>query len=325
MEKVIKIISSISKKVFGTGKPKPFTDRIADASKASAVVFEMLNGEKSCMIARYGATELMTIVNYLGVKNGHPNIISYLLGRELDWWWRERTKEQMQDWSGFFPPTTENLEKFCEMMLEDSEELDVLVSWLDDESRLEDILGSKTKIQGLFVEPFWAEKPWTRALARKRVLVVHPFSDLIEKQYRDNRPRLFHNTDILPEFELQTVKAIQSLGGETHGFKTWFDALEHMKHEIDNHDYDVCLLGCGAYGFPLAAHVKRTGHKAVHIGGALQLMFGIKGRRWENPEYGVKELGKTGCYPSLFNEYWVRPGDNELSTNAKEVENGCYW
>lgn len=32
-------------------------------------------------------------------------------------------------------------------------------------------------------------------------------------------------------------------------------------------DYDICLIGYSAYGFPLAAHAKRKGKKAVHLGG----------------------------------------------------------
>lgn len=33
------------------------------------------------------------------------------------------------------------------------------------------------------------------------------------------------------------------------------------------------------YGFPLAAHVKHKGKQAIHLGGTLQLLFGIKGNR----------------------------------------------
>lgn len=232
---------------------------------------------------------------------------------------------QMQNWSGFFPPTIENLERFCEMMLVDSKSIDVLISWLDDEPRLKDIIGGKPKIQGLFIDPFWTKRPWTKALQGKNVLVVHPFAELIKRQYKERRLDLFVNKDILPEFNLHTVQAVQSLGGESHGFTSWFEALNYMKGEIDSIDYDICLLGCGAYGFPLAAHVKRSGKKAVHVGGSLQLFFGIKGNRWENPKYGECELGKQGCYPSLFNDKWVKPGKTELSVNSKQVENGCYW
>ena len=73
----------------------------------------------------------------------------------------------------------------------------------------------------------------------------------------------------MPDFDLITIKAVQSLGGGEQ-FQSWFDALDWMKAEIDKHDYDICLIGCGAYGFPLAAHVKRLGKKAFHLGGALQ-------------------------------------------------------
>ena len=81
----------------------------------------------------------------------------------------------------------------------------------------------------------------------------------------------------------------------------------------EKHDFDICLLGCGAYGFPLAAHVKRLGKKAVHIGGALQLLFGIKGRRWDRE------------FSSIYNDAWVRPEENEKPRNANSVEGGCYW
>jgi hypothetical protein len=99
-----------------------------------------------------------------------------------------------------------------------------------------------------------------------------------------------------------------------------------MKSEINKADFDICLIGCGAYGFPLAAHVKRMGKKAFHIGGSLQLLFGIKGKRWEvnDPHY---ELGNDNIidYYSLPNEYWVRPLEEEKPANHSKVEDSCYW
>ena len=87
----------------------------------------------------------------------------------------------------------------------------------------------------------------------------------------------------------------------------------------------MALIGCGAYGFHLAAHVKRRGKKAVHLGGALQLLFGIKGKRWEDALYGAVTLGEKGRYPALFNEYWVYPDEHYKPANANQVEGGCYW
>ena len=120
---------------------------------------------------------------------------------------------------------------------------------------------------------------------------------------------------------MQTIKAIQTIGNQGDGrFETWFDALEFMKNEIDKMDYDVCLLGCGAYGMPLAAHVKRSGKKAVHLGGSFQLLFGIRGARWENSNYNA-----TYNYSKLMNEFWVKPSATETPSKAQQVEEGCYW
>ena len=133
---------------------------------------------------------------------------------------------------------------------------------------------------------------------------------------------------MLPDFqELILIKAIQSSGnGDGNNFNSWFDALDFMKAEIDKVDYDICLIGAGAYGLPLAAHVKRNGKKSIHLGGALQLLFGIKGKRWENNSYGVKEWGiPYGAYLRLINEYWVRPLEEEKPNNAETVEGACYW
>ena len=118
---------------------------------------------------------------------------------------------------------------------------------------------------------------------------------------------------------------MQSLGGEAQ-YKDWFEALNWMKKQIEIQNFDICLIGCGAYGFPLAAHVKRLGKKAFHIGGALQLLFGIKGTRWENPNYGVKEWNiPIGSYSNMMNEAWIKPGEEFKSKNANMVEGACYW
>lgn len=142
---------------------------------------------------------------------------------------------------------------------------------------------------------------------------MYPFAETIEKQYK-KRKLLFNGPNFLTEFNLITLKSVQSLGGESE-FDTWFDALEHMKTEMNRIEYDIALIGCGAYGFCLAAHAKRTGHKAFHLGGLTQLLFGIKGKRCEDSEY----------YNGLFNDHWCRPSISEKPASANEVEGGCYW
>ncbi len=302
-------------------------DVINNADNASNLIYKLLSVPEPCMIARYGSTELLNISNYRSVLSQHHNPIAYITNKSREWWWNEASCNQLQTHSGFFPNTKENIIRFSEMMCEDTKQLDLLGSWIENEKHMNDLFPNNlTKVRLHLLEPFWASSPWTKALKGKRVVVIHPFAELIEEQYKEQRTKLFSNPNILPEFQLRTVKAIQSLGGDSNGFADWFEALDWMKQEIDKEDYDIALIGCGAYGFPLAAHCKRQGKKAIHLGGALQLLFGIRGNRWEDPMYGVKEWGiPIGMYSSLPNAYWIKPGDEYKPKNAQQVENACYW
>lgn len=323
---VLKLLRKFYTKIFGCYQ-LPALTREEDPDKASEMIYNLLASGKPCMIARFGSTELMALVNYLGVNSKRHSILDYIRGKQSGWWWNRNIMNQMQQWSGFFPPTPKNMQKFGDMMMNDIKELDLLGCWVDNEAWFSDELKSVKRVHLRLLEPFWAQTPWTKYLEGKRVVVVHPFKEDILIQYNNHRLQLFSNPDVLPEFSsLRVIKAVQSLGGENNGFKDWFEALQWMKDEIDKEDYDVCLIGCGAYGFPLAAHVKRNGKQAIHLGGALQLLFGIKGKRWENPNYGVKEWGiPYGSYSALINEYWIRPGNIGKPQNAQQVEEGCYW
>lgn len=198
-------------------------------------------------------------------------------------------------------------------MINDSKEIDILGSWLSNEILFCGNLGPDKCVDLMLLEPFWSQKPWTRYLKGKKIVVVHPFKEDILSQYYNHRSQLFDNPMILPEFaSLRVVKAVQSLGGENNGFRDWFEALQWMKDEIDKENYDVCLIGCGAYGFPLAAHVKRQGKQAIHLGGVLQLFFGIKGKRWNDK-----------AQSHLYNKYWCSPISKPI--NYKNIEGGCYW
>jgi hypothetical protein len=257
------------------------------------------------------------MVNYLGVTqpDKYRTIKGFVTNQTPPWWWNESSLNQMQNWSGFFPPTVGKIEKFCELMINDLAQVDILGSWLKHESFFSSELMNSKKVMLEDLEPFFIDSPWTHALAGKKVLVVHPFVDTIQSQY--SKREVIFPGGLLPQFQLQVIPAVQSLGGNGGAFADWFAALDAMKQSIDAVDFDVCILGCGAYGFPLAAHIKRQGRKAIHLGGATQLLFGIKGRRWEN--YIVYP------YTNLFNEHWTRPSRIETPLVSQAVEGGCYW
>lgn len=318
----------IYNKTFGKHYYEP-NGVIKNADEANDLIYDLLSSGKPCMIARYGATELNSIVNYIGVKNAKYDVLGLIQGRPVQWWWNPGGVAQMKNWSGFFPPTFDNLSKFGEMSLEDSQLVDILGSWLQPEKIMEPYWSYGIRsVKLVFLEPWHSTRPWSRYLENKRVVVIHPFGDSIVDQY-SRRMKLFSNPCVLPMFKsLRVIKAVQSLGGGDGSFKNWFDALDWMKNEMDKEPYDVAIIGCGAYGFPLAAHAKRTGHQGIHLGGATQLLFGITGNRWIK-EYGMGDeyfsLLPPNAYKNLQNEYWIKPSLSETPKTAKNVEGGCYW
>jgi hypothetical protein len=113
------------------------------------------------------------------------------------------------------------------------------------------------------------------------------------------------------------LKAVQTIGDNNEfGFDTWFDALKYMYDEAMKRDFDVVIIGCGEYGMPLAAMLKKAGKKAIHLGGVTQCLFGIKGSRWVNSPIDKK---------IPMNDYWIYPDESETPSGAQNVEGGCYW
>jgi hypothetical protein len=165
------------------------------------------------------------------------------------------------------------------------------------------------------LEPYLHASPWSAALEGRRVLVVHPFADSIARQYATERPRLFADPRVLPQFELEVLTPPQTLAPMTEGHGSWLEALDKLTERVLQRSFDVALLGCGAYGLPLAAAIKRSGRQAIHLGGALQVLFGIRGRRWE----------RIPTIAALMNDHWIRPSEAETPVSAVRVDEGCYW
>ena len=252
------------------------------------------------MAARCGATEMRTVADYL--QNGGQNFAA-------------KTRQDIRNLSGVFPTDDATLTKFCRTYIDCAHTADLLALWnVGAERQVVRGCGPATRYTKLrALEPYYHPRPWSAALAGKRVLVVHPFKTTIERQYA-RREQLFPGTDILPLFaDLRIVQAVQGLAGADTGYASWFDALAAMQQEMDAAPYDVAIIGAGAYGLPLAAHARDTGHVAVQMSGALQLLFGIRGRRWDDHPIISK----------LYNDAWVRP--EETLAHKEKVEGGSYW
>jgi hypothetical protein len=331
--KIKDISVRVLKKGYRIFSNKKFHNPQSDTNRQSAndKIYNLLMSVEPCMIARFGTIELKCINNYLCIHaNDHKlnKIWNYIVDKTQTPWWFEEHFKSMKTNAGIFPATQETAERFSQLYLADTPSIDLLGSF----QYYEKFMPLRDDVQYVHLEtlyPFFVEKPWTRALKGKKVLVIHPFEETIQTQY-NKREQLFNHPDVLPEFELITLKAIQSAAGIAVPHKDWFEALKHMEDQIDSIDFDICILGCGAYGLPLAAYIKRKGKKAFHIGGGLQLLFGIKGKRWDDHNYGVEEFKAykglmTNSYASLYNEHWIKPLEIDTPKTSNKIEEACYW
>lgn len=280
--------------------------RLLTAGELNKYVYDKIVSGNPFMMSRFGATELFC-----------SSIFEFDINSK-----KKKAMDQLRLWSGFFPDDVSLGDRFNQCIIESCKEIDILGIW---GLRFEEYYiknYTSYDMQSAFLldlEPWrYPQKSWSSALAGKKVLIIHPFEHTIRKQY-ERRELLFPNTDILPEFELKTLKAVQTCAGQNDDrFNNWFNALEYSYQEAMKINFDIAILGCGAYGMPLAAKLKSVGKQAIHLGGATQIMFGIRGKRWD-------EQAEYEYVRRLFNDSWVYPDESEKPQNAKLVEGGCYW
>lgn len=288
-------------------KPVSYSDK-----EASDLIMKGLQDNNPFLCARLGCTELQSII--FADKASKP-VLKWLLN---PFW--NGVLDSVHNSSGVFNIGKEGLLKFSAIYKECMREIDLLGSWHPSENYFQNELKHCERITLWQMGPDIENDSWTRVLAGKRVLVVSPFADTIMKQY-SKRQELFPNPNVLPEFgDLITIKAVQSIAGNRpQGIDNWFEALSYMEDKMVSVDYDIALLGCGAYGLPLSVSAKRRGKKVVLLGGSLQLLFGIWGRRWAQPGIDFKNQ-------EIMNRpAWVRPSKEETPNNIEKVPGSGYW
>lgn len=276
-----------------------------------------LEKNEPLMISKFGTIELAVLVQhkfFLKKNYTKSDYFEFFKGNIPSLGWKNNIDGLCTN-AGFFPNDSNLLDKYYQINIESMKQIDILGSYCENEKFFKKELehSKKINIDGYYA-PFYYKNPWTKALEGKKVLVIHPFEKSIISQY-NKRHLIWEDKNLLPDFELKTLKAEQTMLGEQSKFDTWFDALDSMKEKMKSIDFDVALIGAGAYGMPLAAYAKELGKQSVHMAGWTQILFGIKGKRWE-------DMPKVSKY---MNEHWVSPLEEEIPKNYKKVEDGCYW
>ena len=162
------------------------------------------------------------------------------------------------------------------------------------------------------IEPYThKEDGWHYSLSDKKVLFVSPFSDTVKEQAKKYN-KIWNGASI---GEVLTVRSpySEALTGEPP--TRWASKLNKMIDEIRELDFDFATVGCGGLSLSVCRFIKSMGKPCVHLGGGNQLLFGIKGKRWDDHELLSK----------FYNEHWIRPLAHEIPKNNELVEGGCYW
>ena len=276
---------------------------ILKSGEGNDLIARLLESGEPAAIGKLGNVEAGALMSFIE-REGEPET------------WHKVTKAALYRNAGVFPASDEVVSRWCTEFLDSIKSLDLVALWYHCyESKIVKRFAVNAQFAELTaLEPFLHKNPWSRYLKNKRVLVISPFVDSIERQFR-YRDRIWQDEGCLPDFELDTIKAPLSDALVKSPFKDWFDALEHMRTEVSRKEFDAAIVGAGAYSIPLVAYIKRSGRFAIHIGGNTQLLFGIMGKRWDdNP-----------LYSKFYNEFWTRPSKEETPPNTSIVEDGCYW
>jgi hypothetical protein len=288
-------------------QPSDYHRSILPLDEGNALIRRALASDRPFMAGRSGTVELDCVTYYRKHRRtrrppDYPDSIAHYMFNN----------------AGFFPVTADSLDAFAKAYVDAVGALDAMAVWFNPgESDLARGVCPEAELIPLrSLEPYYHRDPWSAELAGRTVLVIHPFAESIAANYAHRRSVLFDDPNVLPAFDLHVLKAVQSIAGEQTPFASWFEALDRMKSEMDAIEFDACIVGAGAYGLPLAAHARARGKVAIHMGGATQVLFGIRGRRWDDHEIISK----------LYNEHWTRPKPSETPRNYRRVEDGgAYW
>jgi hypothetical protein len=271
------------------------------------------------MVSRFGESELRATLMAQSMNDWAVSQRLYWAATRLELpKWSARRFEFLSS-TGFFPTDRRpEIMRFKSLIEQSSSQANLLGSWVYGEN-LVARFPSGLKVASLgALEPFFAADPWTKALAGKVVLVIHPFVTSIRSQF-ERRHRIFGDTEFLPDFNLVVLAPPVTFPDQIHQLgesgASFFSELSKLEARVSAIEFDVAIIGAGAYGMPLAAFVKSIGKCAIHLGGATQLLFGIWGARWD-------------AYPAhraLKNRYWTRPLPDERPSGWESIERGAYW
>ncbi len=281
----------------------------------SATILDILETAKKrgegCLIGKFGTVECQV----LSQKSWLPETLEVLERNAgvfptddiplVDKWWSQ-TREAYQKADclalGWYEPTR-NLEKKI----------------------LKEIGAEPRAIPLRGLEPYYlpsAEDSWLQAFKGQLVCVVTSFAETARAQIAKgtgavwpDKPWLWDGIEFCFVQTGYPPVLAQGRAGWEGSPESWEQAIATVVQNVMESGARGVLIGCGGLGMIIGERLKRHGKLCVVMGGATQVLFGIKGGRWK----------RHPVISSFWNSEWVWPSVEETPGAAEEVEGACYW
>lgn len=244
--------------------------------------------------------------------------------------WPEGRRGMLERNAGVFPSDMESVKSWATEYGAAIRESDILaVGWHPPIVKEEASLlvrwgwkGKKVPLRSL--EPYYVdcENRWSSVLKDEYLCVVTSFADTAAEQVQKGESVVWGKSagGLWPK-QISFVKTgyAPSLAYGRAGWEespeSWKEAVEYVVGEVLKTGARVVFIGCGGLGMIIGAQLKAAGKICVVMGGATQVLFGIKGRRWE----------QHPVISGFWGDSWVWPAEEETPRGAGGVEEGCYW
>lgn len=157
-------------------------------------------------------------------------------------------------------------------------------------------------------------------LRDRRVLLICPFAALLkERAHRGIFERVWAKTG-KRWFEPRSVDALEIPYGfatvTQRRYPTAIDLFESIQRDLAVRPFDLALIAAGGLAVPLASHVKHLGKLAIDVGGHLQIVFGVIGKRWRDwPDWRER----------YFNDAWIDMPERYRPEETEVCDSGAYW
>jgi hypothetical protein len=270
-----------------------------------------LESEHGCLIGRNGQLELSLMIGNSNVQDAYLN--------------------RLELHAGVFPMPNKHLFlTWREESIRATRAADLLVTgWYkplaDAESAALNMWQVKAKhIPLRSLEPYYEppENQWTSLLKDQDVAVISSFTKTASEQVKKGAYKIWGDRKVLDDtirwHWIQTGHPPSVAKGSNEwpaNISTWQDAAKYIVGEVVRSGARIVLIGCGGLSMPIANMLALRGHCVIVMGGAIQVLFGIKGKRWSTHP----------VISTFWNDAWVWPSPQETPAGAGLIEGGCYW